>query len=179
MPKNRGKGRPLTNAGSCGACSTTLMAIRACSRGLVAKVRFERGDLPIALWKKAITTVPVYGGIECTKGSGKKNLTADEYRHAAAELGRAGADGVYLFNFFTSREGGEAAYEPPFEVLHNLVPTNVGFRGGPGVKRPDVEFKDVQFPGDEILRIYGSADDRSTDPDSFYDQTRVTSRAVD
>jgi hypothetical protein len=31
--------------------------------------------LPIGLWKQAITTVPVYGGIECTKGSGQKNLT--------------------------------------------------------------------------------------------------------
>jgi hypothetical protein len=27
---------------------------------------------------------------------------------------------VYLFNFFTSREGGAKAYEPPFEVLQDL-----------------------------------------------------------
>ena len=30
--------------------------------------------------EEAITTVPVYGGIECTKGGAEKNLTADEYR---------------------------------------------------------------------------------------------------
>lgn len=87
----------------------------------VSEFLFERGDLPIGLWKQAITTIPVYGGIECTKGSGQKNLGADEYRKSAAELIKANADGVYLFNFFTSREGGEAAYEPPFDVLRDLV----------------------------------------------------------
>lgn len=71
----------------------------------VSEFLFERGNLPIGLWKQAITTVPVYGGIECTKGGGQKNLTADEYRNAATQLIKAGADGVYLFNFFTSREG--------------------------------------------------------------------------
>ncbi|MCP4855535.1 MAG: hypothetical protein GY903_13675 [Fuerstiella sp.] len=87
----------------------------------VSEFLFERGDLPIDRWRQAITTVPVYGGIECTKGGGAKNLTADEYRHAANQLIKAGADGVYLFNFFTSREGGKAAYEPPFEVLRDLA----------------------------------------------------------
>ena len=87
----------------------------------VSEFLFERGDLPIDKWKQAITTVPVYGGIECTKGGGAKNLTDDEYRHAATQLIKAGADGVYLFNFFTSREGGESAYEPPFKVLGDLA----------------------------------------------------------
>ena len=88
----------------------------------VSEFLFERGDLPIGQWKQAVTTVPVYGGIECTKGGGQKNLTADEYRHAAAALKKAGADGTYLFNFFTSREEGEQAYEPPFAVLRDLEP---------------------------------------------------------
>lgn len=92
----------------------------------VSEFLYERGDLPIDQWKQAITTVPVYGGIECTKGGGAKNLTADEYRDAATQLIKAGADGVYLFNFFTSREGGEAAYEPPFEVLRDLAVTKDG-----------------------------------------------------
>ena len=86
----------------------------------VSEFLFERGDLPIGLWKQAITTVPVYGGIECTKGGAEKNLTADEYRQAATQLLEQGADGVYLFNFFTSREEGAKAYEPPFEVLRDL-----------------------------------------------------------
>jgi hypothetical protein len=92
----------------------------------VSEFLFERGDLPVPLWKQVITSVPVYGGIECTKGSGQKNLTADEYRQSAARLVKAGAEGVYLFNFFTSREGGEVAYEPPFEALRDLTPIKVG-----------------------------------------------------
>jgi hypothetical protein len=94
----------------------------------VSEFLFERSDLPIGLWKQAITTIPVYGGTECTKGGGQKNLTADEYRHAATRLIKTGVDGVYLFNFFTSREGGVAAYEPPFDVLRDLGSLNVGFR---------------------------------------------------
>jgi len=89
----------------------------------VSEFLFERGDLPIGQWKQAIPTVPVYGGIECTRGGGQKNLSADEYRRAAAALLKQGADGVYLFNFFTSREGGANAYEPPFEVLRELGTT--------------------------------------------------------
>ena len=73
----------------------------------VSEFLFERGDLPIGQWKQAITTVPVYGGIECTKGGGQKNLTGNEYRDAAVALKKTGADGFYLFNFFTSREQGE------------------------------------------------------------------------
>ncbi len=87
---------------------------------VVSEFLFERGDLPIGVWKQAIPTVPVYGGIECTKGSGQKNLNAAEYRHAATDLIKAKSDGVYLFNFFTSREGGPDSYEPPFEVLRDL-----------------------------------------------------------
>lgn len=86
----------------------------------VSEFLFERGDLPMDQWKQAITTVPVYGGIECTRGGGQKNLTGDEYRAAAVQLMKNKSDGIYLFNFFTSREEGEKAYEPPFEVLRDL-----------------------------------------------------------
>jgi hypothetical protein len=86
----------------------------------VSEFLHERGDLPIAVWKKALPTVPVYGGIECTRQGAAKNLSADEYRSAARHLIEEGADGVYLFNFFTSRELGEESYEPPFEVLSEL-----------------------------------------------------------
>ena len=86
----------------------------------VSEFLHERGNLPIAKWKQAISAVPVYGGIECAKVDGDKNLTPDQYRYAATELIKAKSDGIYLFNFFTSREEGEAAYEPPFEVLRDL-----------------------------------------------------------
>ncbi|MBC8352083.1 MAG: PKD domain-containing protein [Planctomycetes bacterium] len=153
----------------------------------VSEFLIERGDLPIGLWKQAITTAPVYGGIECTKGGGQKNLTADEYRHAATQLTKAGADGVYLFNFFTSREGGEAAYEPPFEVLSDLTTAKVSVKTEsdlerPGLARPDVEFKIFQFPADKIPRIDGDANDWSLVPESYsigMDQLRETVIGID
>jgi hypothetical protein len=86
----------------------------------VSEFLFERGDLPIAQWRDAVPGVPLYGGIECTRGGDRPNLTADEYRAAATALARQGVDGIYLFNFFTSREGGEKAYDPPFDVLDDL-----------------------------------------------------------
>jgi hypothetical protein len=86
----------------------------------VSEFLYERGDLPIREWKEALKDVPVYGGIECTRGGGEKNLTPDQYRSAARHLLQEQSDGVYLFNFFTSREGGAAAYEPPFAVLQDL-----------------------------------------------------------
>jgi len=86
----------------------------------VSEFLHERGDLPMETWKQAITRVPVYGGIECAKAGAGRNLTADEYRAAAKHLHAHHADGVYLFNIFTSREFGPGAYEPPYEVLRDL-----------------------------------------------------------
>jgi hypothetical protein len=65
--------------------------------------------------------VPVYGGIECAAGGKREQcLTAGGYRRAARHLWADGADGVYLFNFFTTREWGKEAFEPPFEVLKEI-----------------------------------------------------------
>lgn len=87
----------------------------------VSEFLFERYDLPIKLWKTVIREVPVYGGIECAEGGKKEQyLTAEKYRHAAKKHHAAGADGIYLFNFFTTREHGVDSWEPPFEVLKNL-----------------------------------------------------------
>jgi hypothetical protein len=93
----------------------------------VSEFLFTRYDLPLKPWKDAIREVPVYGGIECTEGGMKEQyLTAEKYRRAAQHLRRDGADGIYLFNFFTTREYGAESWEPPFEVLRdlsNLEPT--------------------------------------------------------
>ena len=86
----------------------------------VSEFLYEPEDLPIETWKQAITTVPVYGGIECVRSGAERNLTADEYLTAAKKRIDRGADGIYLFNFFTSRENGENSYEPPFEILSSL-----------------------------------------------------------
>ncbi len=86
----------------------------------VSEFLYEPDDLPIEIWKQAITTVPVYGGIECIRSGAERNLSADEYLTAAKKRIDRGADGIYLFNFFTSRENGENSYEPPFETLSSL-----------------------------------------------------------
>jgi len=87
----------------------------------VSEFLYTRYDLPIKPWKAAIREVPIYGGIECADGRSKDQyLSPEKYRGAACHLRREGADGVYLFNFFTTREHGTDAWEPPFEVLCDL-----------------------------------------------------------
>lgn len=87
----------------------------------VSEFLFTRYDLPIQPWKDLIREVPVYGGIECAEGGRRDQaLTAEKYRKEAIRLKRDGADGVYLFNFFTTRERGADSWEPPFEVLKDL-----------------------------------------------------------
>ena len=88
---------------------------------VVSEFMFERYDLPIHPWKDALPGVPVYGGIECTEGGSRAlYLTPEKYRRAARCLWQNGADGIYLFNFFTTREYEADAFEPPFEVLRDL-----------------------------------------------------------
>ena len=149
----------------------------------VSEFLFTRFDLSLRPWKTVIHDVPVYGGIECTEGGKKEQyLNADAYRRAARNLFDEGADGIYLFNFFTTREYGAESWEPPFEVLRELTPFDVGYRGGPGLQRPDVEFKIFQFPANQIPRIDGNPDDWSIVPDSYVigtDQLRDTVMGLD
>ncbi|MHC5537628.1 glycoside hydrolase family 10 protein [Singulisphaera rosea] len=87
----------------------------------VSEFLHNREDLSIRPWKTALGKFPVYGGIECTVGGKKEQyLKADDYRRNARHLLADGADGIYLFNFFTTREYGKDSWEPPFEVLRNL-----------------------------------------------------------
>jgi hypothetical protein len=87
----------------------------------VSEFLFVRYDLPIKPWKTLIPDVPIYGGIECAEGGKREQcLTAAGYRKAARHLWSDGADGIYLFNFFTTRERESDAFEPPFEVLKDI-----------------------------------------------------------
>jgi len=87
----------------------------------VSEFLFTRYDLPLQEWTKVVTNVPVYGGIECTEGGSKEQyLTPEKYRREARRLESLGADGIYLFNFFTTREYGPESWEPSFEVLRDL-----------------------------------------------------------
>ncbi|MCC7375808.1 MAG: hypothetical protein IT581_14215 [Verrucomicrobiales bacterium] len=87
----------------------------------VSEFLYVRYDLPLAPWKRALPGIPVYGGIECTEGGGLDQcLTAERYRRAARHLLADGADGIYLFNFFTTREWDGEGFEPPWDVLTQL-----------------------------------------------------------
>ena len=88
---------------------------------VVSEFLFERDELPIKPWREMVQGIPIYGGIEPTKGGSKKDyLSANDFRMAATSRVREGADGIYLFNFFTTREYGAESWEPPFEVLDDL-----------------------------------------------------------
>ncbi len=87
----------------------------------VSEFLFERYDLPLRPWKENLGNIPIYGGVECAEGPKLEQcLTPEKYRRAARHLWAEGADGIYLFNFFTARERGEDAFEPPFEALREL-----------------------------------------------------------
>lgn len=87
----------------------------------VSEFLFERYDLPIRPWKTLIPSVPIYGGIECAEGGKlEQALTAEGYRRAASHLWNDNTDGIYLFNFFTTREHGAEAFEPPFSALKEI-----------------------------------------------------------
>jgi hypothetical protein len=69
-----------------------------------------RYDLSVKPWKELIQNLPIYA---CADSAGP----AENYRLAAQQFWKAGADGIYLFNFFTPRE---VYVEPPYEVLKEL-----------------------------------------------------------
>ena len=59
--------------------------------------------------------------LKACRGHRARALPADDYRRQGRNLFKAGADGVYIFNMFTSRESAPWN-EPPFGVLKNLAP---------------------------------------------------------
>ena len=68
-------------------------------------------SLPIKQYRPLLPErMPLYASIEVEP-------KADNYRRLAAELYRAGVDGIMMFNFFTVRQSGR---EPDFAVLKEL-----------------------------------------------------------
>lgn len=87
----------------------------------VSEFLFTREDSTIAEFKRQINTIPIYGDIQIEfppqKNGRPLPLTAADYRRVAQSHLEQGADGILLFNFFTSREYGR---EPLFEVLNQI-----------------------------------------------------------
>ena len=122
VPSNFGRALPTPQSSQELGCDVVGWAERGWVDFVtVSEFLHEQYNLPLAVWKQAIGQVPVYGGIECTAGPTPAHyLNAAEYRRAAARLWNERADGIYLFNFFTTREYDAEAWEPPFEVLAQI-----------------------------------------------------------
>ena len=86
---------------------------------------FTSDTLDLKSWRQHVSGIPIYGAIQPeskpTQGGRRCGfcLGAEGYRRAACERWADGADGIYLFNFFTTREWPEPI-EPPFDVLREI-----------------------------------------------------------
>jgi len=91
----------------------------------VSEFLFTAPSLDLPAWREHVKGVPIYAAIQPEwKPSANERrcefgLGVDGYRRVARERWANGADGIYLFNFFTAREWAEPI-EPPFEVLSEI-----------------------------------------------------------
>jgi hypothetical protein len=91
----------------------------------ISEFLFTCETLDLKSWRQHVQGVPLYAAIQPeTKPSSAGQccefcLGAAGYRKYARERWADGADGIYLFNFFTTREWPEPL-EPPFEVLTQI-----------------------------------------------------------
>jgi predicted neuraminidase len=93
---------------------------------VISEFLFTAPTLNLAAWHRELPGLPLYAGIQPEwKGSSANSrhsefpLGALGYRQIARQRWQDGADGIYLFNFFTSREWPDPT-EPPFEVVTQL-----------------------------------------------------------
>ncbi len=97
-------------------------------------LRNGEGTPDVEAYKSRITNIPIYGSIEVSthnvwpaNAAERKiydaqvrpllRMTGDDYRNEALNLWKARSDGVYLFNFFCTREYG---IEPNWRLLKEL-----------------------------------------------------------
>lgn len=97
----------------------------------VSEWLFTAETLGLRSWKEQVPGIPIYAAIQPefkpsrNTARAEFSLGASGYLKVARERWRDGADGIYLFNFFTSREWPEPT-EPPFEVLSLLAGPSSG-----------------------------------------------------
>ncbi len=102
---------------------------------------FTAETLGISEWKQNLPGIPIYAGIQPeTRPSASTTrceycLGPGGYLQFARERWKDGADGIFLFNFFTQRVWGEP-HEPPFQVLSRLA--------GPSGDGPSLELLEFQ-----------------------------------
>lgn len=97
----------------------------------VSEWLFTSKTLKVSAWKQHVGGVPIYAAMQPeTQPSLSEShcdycLGAEGYRQYARERWADGADGIYLFNFFTTREWPEPV-EPPYQVLSQLAGPTCG-----------------------------------------------------
>jgi hypothetical protein len=73
-------------------------------------------EMPVQEFKNACGNVPIYAGLEYTMGT--RSMLREQKRASAALLYAAGADGIYLFNYFVYWDAGLNA---DMDVLRELA----------------------------------------------------------
>jgi hypothetical protein len=123
VPSNFNREPPTPQSARAVGCDVPAWAARGWVDFVtVSEWLHERSDLPLAAWRAAIPPDPVSGGIECAwadRPEKEQALSADDYMVQGRKLLDQRADGIYLFNFFTTRESPPSS-EPPFPVLASL-----------------------------------------------------------
>ena len=118
----------------------------------VSEFLFTTDTLDLKSWRQRVPEIPIYGAIQPeTKPSSSKErcefcIGADGYRKFARERWADGADGIYLFNFFTTREWAEPI-EPPLAVLTQI--------GDPGKTKVFGPTPRLVLPGTENFTMEG------------------------
>lgn len=128
VPSNYGQGRPTLEQA---LASARACDIAAWARGgrldflVVSEWLFAAETLDVKTWRAGLPSIPIYAGIQpefqpsTSERRREFGLGAEGYRRLARERWADGAQGIYLFNFFTSREWADPT-EPPFEVLAEI-----------------------------------------------------------
>ncbi|MFO1458598.1 MAG: hypothetical protein U1G08_04250 [Verrucomicrobiota bacterium] len=126
VPSDQGLGAPTPSQCLARGCDPAGWARRGWLDFLaVSEWLFTADSLDLRAWKAAVPGVPIYAGIQPEWRPSPEGtrcefcLGAEGYRRAARERWADGADGIYLFNFVTTREWPEPL-EPPWEVLREI-----------------------------------------------------------
>lgn len=126
VPSDQGQGTPTHAQSVARGCDPAGWAAAGWIDFLaVSEWLFTADTLGLGEWRRRVPGIPLYAGIqpEWRPSPGGPRcehcLGAAGYRKAARERWADGADGIYLFNFFTPREWPEPL-EPPWEVLAEI-----------------------------------------------------------
>ncbi|MCC6231331.1 MAG: hypothetical protein IT580_01735 [Verrucomicrobiales bacterium] len=126
VPSEYGLGTPTYAQARARGCDPAVWARAGWIQFLaISEWLFTAPSLDLAAWRSAVPGIPLYAGIQPESQPSPSEarcefcLGAEGYRRSARERWQDGADGIYLFNFFTTREW-ELPFEPPFEVLSQI-----------------------------------------------------------